>query len=347
MVPPGRSLPSSYAGGRAGATGPARRPPPARLLRPPTDNGGVTDDLVIAGASGVVGRHLVAAARAAGRRVRLLSRSPAGPDARRWDPGRAAAGDEAAVAAVASALEGAAVVVNLAGASLAEGRLGRAHRARVLGSRLDATRALVRAFARCQAPPPVWLQASATGFYGDTGEADVTEEAPPGRLFLSEVCARWEAAAAEALAAPAPPRLVVLRIGLVLAADAPAWAKLVGPIRLGVGGPLGGGRQWWAWIDAEDLSRAALHLLARDDARGAFNLTAPEPVRQGDLVAQAALLLGRPAFLPAPAFALRLALGGVADELLLPSCRALPARLEALGFRFDRGRVDQVLVHLV
>lgn len=305
--------------------------------------------VAIAGATGVVGRHLVAAARSEGLAVRVLSRGqgPPGEPVSAWDPVRAAAGDDAALAQVAAALEGAAAVVNLAGASLAEGRLGAAHRARVLSSRVDATRALVRARARCQAPPPVWLQASAVGFYGDTGEAEVDETAPPGRMFLSEVCQRWEEAAREALAQPAPPRLVVLRMGLVLAHDAPAWQKLVGPIRLGAGGPLGSGRQWWAWIDADDLARAALFLLRRDDAEGAFNLTTPEPVRQRDLVERAALLLGRPAFLPAPAFALRLALGRVADELLLPSCRALPRRLEALGFSFRRGRVDEELVALL
>lgn len=305
---------------------------------------------MIAGATGVVGRHLIARARAEGFDVRVLSRgapSLAGVEVRRWDPARAAAGDAAAVADLAAALEGAAAVVNLAGASLAGGRLGRAHRARVLDSRVEATRALVSAWTRCQAPPPVWLQASAVGFYGDTGEAEVTEDAPAGGLFLSEVCQRWEAAAREALARPAPPRLVILRLGLVLAADAPAWEKLVQPIRLGAGGPLGSGRQWWAWIDADDLARAALFLLRHEAARDAFNLTSPEPVRQKDLVERAATLLRRPAFFPAPAFALRLALGRVADELLLASCRALPRRLLEFGFTFTRGRVDQELVALL
>lgn len=306
--------------------------------------------LVIAGATGVVGRHLAARAQAEGRAVRVLSRggrSLPGAEVRRWDPAAGARGDEVAVNELAAALDGAAAVVNLAGASIAEGRLGRAHRERVLGSRVEATRALVRARARCGAPPPVWLQASATGLYGDTGETDVTEASPAGRMFLSEVCLRWEEAAREVLAQPTPPRLVVLRLGIVFAKDAPAWEKMLLPIKLGAGGPLGSGRQWWAWIDADDLARAALFLLAREDASGAFNLTSPEPVRQRDLVAQAALLLHRPALLPAPAFALRLALGAVADELLLPSCRALPARLGELGFAFERGRVGQELVHLL
>lgn len=305
---------------------------------------------MIAGATGVVGRHLAARAQAEGRGVRVLSRGGKalpGAEVRRWDPAAAARGDEVAVNELAAALEGAAAVVNLAGASLAEGRLGRAHREKVLGSRVEATRALVRARARCGAPPPVWLQASATGFYGDTGEADVTEASPVGRMFLSEVCVRWEEAAREVLAQPTPPRLVVLRLGVVFAKDAPAWEKMILPIRLGAGGPLGSGRQWWAWIDADDLARAALFLLAREEASGVFNLTSPEPVRQGDLVAQAALLLHRPALFPAPAFALRLALGAVADELLLPSCRALPVRLGELGFTFERGRVGQELVHLL
>lgn len=307
--------------------------------------------LVIAGASGVVGRHLIEEARREGWAVRALTRgkagAPPGCEARSWDPAAAARGEDAALAAIAAALEGTRAVVNLAGASLGEGRLGKAHREQVLGSRVDATRALVRARARCAAPPPTWLQASAVGFYGETGEARVPESAPRGASFLSEVCAQWEATAREALVHAPPPRLVVLRLGLVLAPDAPAWEKMLLPIKLGLGGPLGSGRQWWAWIEARDAARAILFLEGTPAAEGPFNLVSPASVRQADLAREAALLLGRPALLPAPAFALRLAAGKVADELLLPSCDAVPDKLLALGFRFDSPSIDRFLARAI
>lgn len=303
--------------------------------------------LVIAGANGVVGNHLIAEARRRGLAVRTLTRGPSRADAHTWDPAAAARGEPAAVAAVARALDGADVLVNLAGASVGEGRLGASHRQRVLQSRVDATRALVKGRAQASAKPPTWVQASAVGFYGDTGEARVDEAAPRGRSFLADVCQAWEDEARTALAATPPPRLVIARIGLVLAQDAPAWSQMLLPIKLGLGGKLGPGTQWWAWIDADDLARALLELAAAPDADGVFNLTAPEPVRQVDLTRQAATLLGRPAFLPAPSFALRLATGKVADELLLPSCAAVPARLQARGFRFEAPSIDRELVRLL
>lgn len=305
--------------------------------------------LVIAGASGVVGRHLIEEARREGWQVRALTRggAPLGAEARTWDPVAAARGDDGALASIAAALEGARAVVNLAGASLGEGRLGDAHQERVLSSRVDATRALVRARARCAAPPPTWLQASAVGFYGDTGEARVPESAPRGRSFLADVCVAWEATAREALVHAPPPRLVLLRLGLVLAPDAPAWEKMLLPIRLGLGGPLGSGRQWWAWIEARDAARAILHLERTAAAEGPVNLVSPASVRQGDLAREAAVLLGRPALLPAPAFALRLAAGKVADELLLPSCDAQADKLLGLGFRFDCPSIDRFLARAI
>lgn len=299
---------------------------------------------VIAGGTGVVGRHLAAAARAEGHEVALLSRSP-GPGQVVWDPTGAARGPGPAVDALARALEGVDVLVNLAGASIGDGRLNAAHRERVLGSRVTATRALVAGHRACARPPGVLLSASAVGYYGDTGEAEVDERSPAGSGFLSEVCLAWEA---EARALEERARVATLRIGLVLAADAPAWEKLIQPIKLGLGGPLGSGRQWWSWIDADDLARAALFLAAHEQGRGAFNLTSPEPARQLDLTRQAALLLNRPAFLPAPTLALKLVLGSqVADALLLCSCKALPRRLLELGFRFQRGAIGAELLALL
>ncbi len=302
--------------------------------------------MLIAGATGVVGSHLVTAAKSR-YRIRILTRGrsrsiPTGADDTVvWAPREAARGHERSLEEITQALDGVAVVVNLAGASLAEGRLDERHRRRVLQSRLDATNALVAACRRAGSPPPVWLQASAVGYYGDTGEQEVTEATPADpQSALGDICQQWEAAAVRATE-DSRIRQIVTRIGLVLAPDAPAWRKMLLPIKLGVGGALGSGRQWWPWIDADDVAGAMLHLIELPDARGAYNLVAPEPVRQLDLVKLTARALGRPALLPTPAFALRLALGEVADALLLPSCRARPGRLLATGYRFGVATVEE------
>jgi uncharacterized protein (TIGR01777 family) len=264
-----------------------------------------------------------------------------------WDPKAAAGGDSSALERVRLALDGAHAVVNLAGASIADGRLDERHRARVLESRVEATRAVVEGAKRCESPPSVLVQASASGFYGDCGEERVTEGRPSGSLFLSEVCRRWEAEAARATQLDRAPRLAIARFGVVLGAGAPAWEKLLLPIRLGVGGRLGSGRQWMPWVDLDDVARAVVRLVSDERCTGAYNVSAPEPVRQVDLVRQVASRLHRPAVLPAPAFALKLALGKLADELLLPSCRMVPDRLVAEGFRFERPTLERELEHIL
>lgn len=308
--------------------------------------------LVIAGASGVVGRALTAAAAAAGRTVRLLSlrEAPpgaAGPSVVRWHPEAAAAGNETALNAVVRAVDGAAAVVNLAGASIGDGSLNAAHRARVLQSRLDATTALVRAFAAAANPPAALVNASAVGYYGDRGDERLTEASAPGRGFLSDVCVRWEEAAHAARDLPNAPRLAIARLGLVLAPDADAWRRMLGPIRWGVGGALGSGLQWWSWIAAQDAAAALLRFAFDAESAGVYNVVAPAPVRQIDLTRAAARALGRPAVLPAPAFALRLALGEVADALLLPSQYVLPARLTADGFVWREPDIASFVPRLV
>lgn len=308
-----------------------------------------TQTILVAGARGVIGQHLVARATGRGYNVRVLTRSK--PEARAdinvfdWDPPRAAAGDADALASVIAALEGTDLVVNLAGASLAEGRLCDTHKRLVLDSRIDTTRALVLAHARCESPPPTWINASATGYYGDRGEEDLDEDSPRGGGFLATVCERWEETAREADSERV--RMILARFGLVLASDAPAWSKIVMPIRMGVGGPLGSGEQWWSWIDADDAAKAMLFLHENGEGEGPFNVTTPSPVRQGDMAREIATILHRPSMFPAPAFLLRLATGGVADELLLPSCRALPKRLEAMGFEWSWPHIGRELLELL
>lgn len=303
--------------------------------------------LVISGASGLVGSHLIRAAKDS-YDLRLLTRSggrtaPEGQTWVTWDSKAASEGNEAALESLTEAVSGAHAIVNLAGTSIADGRLGEEHQERILKSRLESARALLLAQRRAEQPVKVWFQTSATGFYGDRGDAELTERSPVGSGPLGEICRLWEAAPEDAGGA----RLVTGRFGIVLSKEAETWQKLLLPIKFFVGGPLGSGQQWFPWIDADDLVRAILFLIEHDDAEGIYNLTAPEPVRQITLTRQTAAKLSRPAVVPAPAFALRLALGGLADALILASAKVLPARLEREGFTFNQptfeGELDKLL----
>ena len=302
--------------------------------------------MVVAGASGVVGRHLISHAKEEGWTVQTLSRS--NPESTLWNPDEIIEEKGDTLTGVVEALEGSDLLVNLAGASLAEGKLGIDHSKLVLESRIYATRALGMAYRKCTAPPPCWIQASATGYYGEAGEEDVTEESSPGELFLSQVCEAWEEMAREAIDEKTKlPRLIILRLGLIFAKDAPAWSKMTLPIRMGFGGALGEGTQWYAWMESSDMARAILHLHDNEKSSGTYNLTTPKPVQQIELARKIGKILHRPVLLPTPAFALRLALGKVADELLLPSCRALPNRLKEEGFTFQYPGIDETLVKLL
>jgi uncharacterized protein (TIGR01777 family) len=303
--------------------------------------------LVISGASGLVGRALTHAA--AGRyALKLLTRDPTKHrfpvgQAAGWDPTAARRRDEAALTALQGVLEGAHAVINLAGASIADGRLDREHQRRVLESRLDSAQTLLAAARRCSTPPRVWFQASATGYYGDRGDAELDEGAPSGEGVLADICRRWEAAPEDAAGA----RLVLGRIGVVFAREAPAWRKLLLPAKLFVGGPLGSGQQWLSWIHLADLAEAVLFLLERESSRGPYNLTAPGSVRQLELTRAAAARLKRPAVFPTPAPLLRLALGKLADELLLASAKVRPARLLEEGFAFRYPTLELALSELL
>lgn len=286
--------------------------------------------VVLAGGSGRIGRALAAELAAADYEVVVLSRR-AGAAGEARAGGRDVAWDGRAVGAWAEELEGAAGVVNLAGEDIAGGRWSPERKRRLLDSRRDSTAAVVAALAGARRRPPVLLQASAVGYYGDRGDELLDESSAPGTGFLPEICVAWEEASApvEALGV----RRVVLRTGLVLARDGGALPAMARPFRLGVGGPLGDGRQWMPWIHLADEVGAIRYLLERDDARGPFNLVAPEPATNAELGRALARALHRPALLRAPAFALRLALGEMAG-LLLGGQRLAPSRLLAVGYRF-------------
>jgi uncharacterized protein (TIGR01777 family) len=297
--------------------------------------------IVVSGGTGFLGRPLTLALAAHGHEVVVLTRggaaASASPQLRHvaWTPDGSAAG------AWAAEVDGAAAVINLAGESIAGGRWTAARKQLILDSRLQATRSLVTAIQAARNPPPVFVSGSAVGYYGPRGDERITEDSPPGSDFLATVCVRWEAEASNA--ASAATRVVALRTGLVLARDGGALRAMLPPFRIGAGGPVGSGRQYWPWIHRDDWIAIVLWTVAAPDAAGAVNLTAPEPVTNADFARALGLALRRPAFMPAPAFMLRLLLGEMADALLLSGQRAVPRRAEQAGVQFVYPRLTAAL----
>jgi uncharacterized protein (TIGR01777 family) len=277
--------------------------------------------VVVAGASGLIGTALVARLRAEGHAVRrLVRRPPRSPDERTWDPDAGILAPEA--------LAGADAVIDLAGAGVGDRRLTAARKRVVLESRTRTAGLIATTVAGMDDPPRVLLQGSATGAYGERGSDVVTEDEPYGDTFLADVVRAWEAACEPAVARPEV-RVAFLRTGIVLAPRGGALGKLLPLIRLGLGGPLGSGRQYWSWITLEDEVRAILHLLDAPVA-GPVNLVA-QPATQLELVRALAERLHRPAVLPVPGWAMRVALGEFSQEIL-GSVRAVPQVLTASGF---------------
>lgn len=282
--------------------------------------------IAIAGASGLVGRALGTKLAAMGHEVlRLVRREERDAAEVSWNPVKGVV-DRAR-------LEGVEAFVNLAGENVGAGRWTRARRDAILRSRVDATRTLVAVMSGLKRMPRVFVSASAVGFYGDRGDEVVDERSGMGRGFLPEVCLAWEMHAEGA--ARAEIRTVRARFGVVLAPDGGALAKMLPAFRLGLGGRLGPGTQWMSWVSIEDAVGALVMALEDERFVGPLNVVAPEPVTNREFTRVLAKELRRPAVLPVPAWALRCVVGrGMADEALLASTRARPARLEACGFAF-------------
>lgn len=282
--------------------------------------------VLVTGATGFIGRELARALAARGDQVVALTRNQQAARAMLPELAAAWAWRPVDEPAPADAFEGVGAVVNLVG-ERTHGRWTAAKRRAILETRETATRNLVAGMKN--AGVSVLVSGSALGYYGDRGDDELTEDSTPGSGFLAGVCARWEAAAAEA----APARVVTLRTGLVLDGDGGVLASLLPMAKRGLSGPLGSGRQWWAWIHRDDVVGLALHALDNADLTGPLNVSAPAPVRQRDFARALGRALRRPAFLPAPRAALRLALGGFAEEVL-SSRRMLPARALASGYKY-------------
>jgi uncharacterized protein (TIGR01777 family) len=293
--------------------------------------------IAISGASGLVGTALCEYLGGKGHEVLKLVRRPiAGKDEIRWDP-------EAGVLP-AGAFSDVDAVVNLAGENIASGRWTTGKKKRILDSRVNATRLISRALAE-QNPKAVLLSASALGYYGDCGDRPVDESCPAGRDFLASVCTAWEAATGTA--AEAGVRVVCYRIGIVLSAHGGALAQMLPVFRAGLGGRLATGRQWMSWIAMDDLVRGIEHCILTPGIQGPVNAGAPHPLTNEAFTKALAKALRRPAILPVPALAVRLALGEMGDALLLSSTRMLPARLASSNFVWEYPELPAALEHLL
>jgi hypothetical protein len=288
----------------------------------------MTKRVAVAGSSGLIGGALRRHLQARGDEIVRLVRRPAGaPDEVRWDP--------ASGQLPPDALDGVDAVVNLAGVGIGDHRWNTEHKIAIERSRVDSTRTIARALAdvkRRTGRDIRLVNASAVGIYGDRGDELLTEDSPPGEDFLARLVVRWEAATQPAVEAGVAVALV--RSGLVMAPRGGAFGPLLLMTKLGLGGPLGSGRQWWPWITLQDEVRVITHLIDHADLHGPFNAAAPEPRRQRDIAQALAADAHRPALMPAPRLALRLAIGEFADRIL-DSQRVEPQRLLQSGFSFE------------
>ena len=290
--------------------------------------------VVITGASGLVGGALVNQLRQRGTSVIAVSRNPrahtalSGVNWTGWD-------------GLTDAVSGAAGVVHLAGEGIVDQRWNKARKAALRDSRIDTTRQVVQAIQEAGEKPAVLVSASAIGYYGNQVERESTESAPAGDDFLAQLCVDWEAESQSAGV-----RTVNARFGIIMANEGGALPRLLFPFKLGLGGPIGLGRAWWSWIHLDDAVGAILYALEQNHIEGAINLTAPNPVRNSQFSSALGKALGRPALMPVPPLALKLALGEGAS-VLLASQRILPTRTLDLGYRFKFTDIDSALQDLV
>lgn len=299
--------------------------------------------VAITGAGGLVGGELIPFLTTQGAEVVRLVRAGsmtgavAGVRNAPWDPETGMVDTEA--------INGCDAVVHLAGANVAARRWSALVKRELVASRVGPTQRLAQALAKVSKPPKVLVCASAIGFYGDTGDEWVDESSPRGKGFLAQLCEDWESATKPAKESGI--RVVCVRIGVVLSPKGGALGKLLPVFRAAAGGPAGSGRQWMSWISADDLIRVIGRCIADESLNGPVNAVAPEPVRNAEFGRLLGAVLGRPAVVPAPAFALRLAFGEMADEVLLASCRVRPGVLERAGHSFEHRELEAALRHLL
>ncbi|MDX6577233.1 MAG: uncharacterized protein QOE96_3186 [Blastocatellia bacterium] len=289
--------------------------------------------VLIAGASGLVGSALIPALEAEGAEVTRLVRSSAGAGEIVWHPNN----DHID----AKSLEGFDAVINLAGENIAAGRWTDDLKRKIHDSRVNGTHLLSEAIAKLAQPPKVFLCASATGFYGDRGDESLDEQSDSGGGFLAGVCREWEQATEPANAAGV--RTVNLRFGPILAREGGMLAKLLTPFKMGMGGKVGSGKQYISWVAIDDVVNAIKLALKDESIRGPLNIVSPHPVTNEEFTKTLGHVLSRPTALAMPAFAVRLAFGEMADEMLLTSQRVIPKKLNDAGYEFQQPELEGAL----
>lgn len=300
----------------------------------------IKERYLLSGASGLLGTAIrTALTEDSAEVVRLVRHPPASSGELQWAP------DAAVPFADPSVLEGFTAAIHLSGSSLAAHRWTPDYKRDIAASRLDSTRALATSLGKLRQPPKALLVASATGIYGERGDELLDERSAPGQGFLAKVCTEWEAAAQPAVDAGI--RVVPLRFGVVLSREGGALGQMLPIFRLGMGGRLGSGRQWMSWIALPDVVSALHFALRSPDLRGPVNLVSPNPVTNADFTRALGRQLHRAAIVPAPAFALRLAFGEMADEALLASARVLPKKLLGAGFCFAHPELQGALAEVL
>lgn len=281
--------------------------------------------VLVSGASGLVGTEVIRQLKEQGHEpLRLVRRKATAADEVEWNPSEGYLQP--------GIMETVDAVVNMAGATTGKIPWTAAYKQEIVNSRIDSTRTLVSAMQAAAKRPSVLVSGSASGFYGDSGDRILSESSPKGTGFLSDLAHNWEQ---EALKAPTDVRVVLVRTTMVMSRKLGALGRLLPLIKLGIGGPLGSGRQWWAWISLPDEAAAIIHLINTPTASGAFNLTAPEPATCGQIVTALAKNLKRPSLIAVPKFALKLLIGEAAVELLLCSQNMTADRLLSTGFKFQ------------
>jgi uncharacterized protein (TIGR01777 family) len=288
--------------------------------------------IFVSGASGLIGAALLPALKARGCTVvRLVRGGASGSDQISWNPAQPLSPDS---------VSGFDAVIHLAGESIV-GRWTDAKKQRILESRKQGTAHLAEAVAKAVQRPQVFISASAVGYYGDRGEEILREESASGSGFLAEVCRQWEAAVQPVAAAGI--RAVQMRLGVVMSAEGGALQKMLLPFRLGLGGRLGDGRQWWSWVSVDDVAGAILHVMDHEELQGPVNTVSPNPVTNVEFTKTLAAVLKRPAIFPMPGFVVRLVFGEMGDELFLASQRVEPTRLSASGYQFKHPELKRAL----
>lgn len=291
--------------------------------------------VAIAGATGFIGTRLSSFLKSKGHEVVRIVRKNAEVDDILWNP---------AVHEIdTQKLEGIDVIINLAGENIAGGRWSRRRKENILKSRVDATETLSKAVQRLSRPPQLFINTSAIGIYGNRGDEVLTESSPSGTGFLAEVCQQWE----KAITYIPQTRVVILRFGAVLSAEGGMLEKMLIPFKMGLGGVIGTGEQYISWIDIDDLLAVFEYVINHNHLSGPYNAVSPAPVTNYDYTKALGKTLHRPTFFAMPAFVARLAFGEMADEMILSSQKALPAKLVSEGFVFKYPKIEESLEHLL